>query len=145
MQTISNIDYTKVVVNGITIEGWSEDEDALSLPQDTTHYDIKTGADGAMVAGATNTKGGEVTFKLLPNSNSIPKLQALVLAIQNGASITFNGTVRYNDGSIAGLQNGVLLKSPSGYQQGKGGVGTMVYVFHFQNIIFETLTAKFGQ
>ncbi len=59
------LDLSSVILNGITIEGWSEDEDALTMPDAIEIAVIKKGADGLMVAGRTAEKGGEVTLKLL--------------------------------------------------------------------------------
>lgn len=143
MAIYRSLDLSSVILNGITIEGWSEDEDALTMPDSIELAVIKKGADGLMVAGRTAEKGGEVTLKLLANSSTVQALQAIVLAEKNGAAVNFSGVITYNDGSIATLDKGVLKNAPNGYTLGKGAPGTMSYVFEFQVIDFETITGSF--
>jgi len=138
------LDLSTVILNGITFSGWSQDEDALTLPDASTFSVFEKGADGLMVAGRTGEKGGEVTFKLLANSPTVQALQAIVLAEKNGASVEFSGIVNYNDGSVVTLDRGIIKTAPNGYTLGKGAPKVMSYVFEFQVIDFETITGDFG-
>jgi hypothetical protein len=138
-----SLEASKVVLNGITFEGWSQDEDALTLPDAFERYAKQTGADGLKVYGTTGEKGGEVTIKLLANSPTVQILQGFVLAEKNGAFIEWNGIVKYNDNSIATLAKGVMTKMPLGLTLGKGAPKTMTYVFEFQNIDYETISGAF--
>ena len=51
-----------------TIKGWSEDTDALTLPDAFEFASVRRGATGDMAAFSTGDRGGPVSLKLLPNS-----------------------------------------------------------------------------
>ena len=140
---IRSLEGSKVILNGITCQGWSQDEDALTLPEAFERYITMKGADGLMVSGTTGEKGGEVTFKFLANSPTVQILQGFVLAEKNGAYIEWNGIVKYSDNSIVTLAKGVMKKAPLGYTLGKGAPKTMSYVFEFSRIDFETISGSF--
>ena len=140
---VRSLEGSKVILNGITCQGWSQDEDALTLPDAFERYITQTGADGLKVSGTTGEKGGEVTFKFLANSPTVQILQGFVLAEKNGAYIEWNGIIKYNDNSIVTLSKGVMKKAPLGYTLGKGAPKTMSYVFEFQVIDFEVISGSF--
>ena len=140
---VRSLEGSKVILNGITCQGWSQDEDALTLPEAFERYITQTGADGLKVSGTTGEKGGEVIFKFLPNSPTVQILQGFVLAEKNGAYIEWNGIIKYNDNSIVTLNKGVMKKAPLGYTLGKGAPKTMSYVFEFQVIDFEVISGSF--
>ncbi len=140
---VRSLEGSKVILNGITFEGWSQDEDALTLPDAFEQYVTQKGADGLMVSGTTGEKGGVVIFKLLANSPTVQILQGFVLAEKNGAFIEWNGIIKYNDNSIVTLAKGVRKKSPLGYTPGKGAPKVMTYAFEFQVIDFETISGAF--
>ena len=143
MSMINSLDISTVVLNGITLVGWAEDEDALSLPDSVELAYVQRGADGLMAVGGASERGGEVTIKLLSSSPSVQKLQGFVLTQRTGAYVTWNGIITYNNGSKIGLINGVLKKAPFGFTLGKGAPKNMEYVFEFSNIEFETITGQF--
>ena len=60
------------ILNGHTVEGWSEDTDALTLPDAFEFASVRRGATGDMAAFSTGDRGGPVTLKLMPNSPSVP-------------------------------------------------------------------------
>jgi hypothetical protein len=140
---VRSLEGSKVIINGITVEGWADDEEVLILPEAYERYIVNKGADGLQVAGSTGEKGGEVTFKLLANSPTVQIFQGFVLAEKNGASIEWNGIVNYSDGSVVAMVKGVMKKAPLGYTLGKGAPKNMEYVFEFQNLDFETISGKF--
>lgn len=144
MSQFRALDLSTVILNGITFSGWSQDEDALTMPDAFVLAITETGADGLLVAGRTGAKGGEVTFKLLANSPTVQELQAIVLAEKNGGSVQFSGIVDFSDGSVATLDKGVLKTAPNGYTIGKGVPKVMSYVMEFQVIDFETITGDFS-
>ena len=143
MSMLRALDLSSVILNGITFTGWSQDEDALTLPDAAELSVFQKGADGLMVAGRTGEKGGEVTFKLLANSPTVQPLQTFILAEKNGAFVEWNGIIKYSDNSIVTLAKGIMKKVPLGYTLGKGTPKTMSYVFEFQNIDFSTITGSF--
>lgn len=144
MSQYRSLDLSSVILSGITLTGWSDAEDALTLPDAMELSVFKKGADGLLVAGRTGEKGGEVTFKFNANSPSVQTLSNIVLALKNGASVTFSGIINFSDGSIVTLDKGILKTAPNGYTLGKGTPKDMVYVFEFQVIDFETVTGDFA-
>lgn len=143
MSLVQALDLSAVVLNGVTITGWSQDEDALTLPDASELYKIERGADGKMIGGRTGEDGGQVTLKLLANSPSVAVLQGFRLAEENGAVVAWNGIIKYNNGSINTLLNGLMTTAPKGNTLGKGVPKVMSYIFEFESIIFETITGDF--
>lgn len=130
-----SISNTTVVVNGHTVSGWSEDTDALLLP-DLTIANIKRGGDGRMTSSGTGDQGGPVTFKLLPTSPSTQFFMNLGTTQRSGGSVEFNGTVRYNDtGIVVELNRGIMTQLPSGQTVGKGSSATQMFIIEFESVV----------
>jgi hypothetical protein len=144
MSMMRALDLSSVTLNGHTFSGWSGDEDALTLPDSSELAMFVKGADGKIIAGRTGERGGEVSIKLLANSPSVQFMQTAVLALKNGASIQWEGLIKYNDNSLATLIKGILIKAPLGLTLGKGVAKTMTYVFEFELIDYETITGDFS-
>ena len=138
----TSLDISTVTLNGKKFDGWAEG-DSLVFPDASEIAQFVKGADGKMSASSTGEKGGGVTIKLLPNSPLVNFMQTQVLAITNGAAITWEGSVIFSDGSTAAMEKGVLLKTPMGYTLGKGSAKDMSYIFEFEVIDFETITGNF--
>ena len=138
-----SLEQTTVVVNGHTVTGWSDDTDALMLP-DIDLTTVKRGADGVMVAATTGEKGGPVTLKLLANSPSVKFFQNLVTTIQQGGRVEFNGSVVDNiNGITVSLERGVLQHAPLGPTLGKGDVANREYMIEFERVVADYSAANF--
>ena len=86
-----------VTLNGHTVEGWSEDTDALTLPDAFEFASVRRGASGDMAAFSTGDRGGPVSLKLLPNSPSVPFLMNQVTQILvDRAEVIWDGSVNPN-------------------------------------------------
>ena len=92
-----------VILNGHTVEGeqtirgWSEDTDALTLPDAFEFASVRRGATGDMAAFSTGDRGGPVTLKLLPNSPSVPFFMNQVTRILvERAVVIWDGSVNPN-------------------------------------------------
>ena len=92
-----------VILNGHTVEGeqtirgWSEDTDALTLPDAFEFASVRRGATGDMAAFSTGDRGGPVTLKLLPNSPSVPFFMNQVTRILvERAVVIWDGSVTPN-------------------------------------------------
>lgn len=135
MSTFVSIEDTDVVINGHTVEGWSDDADALTLP-DVELASVTRGADGRMVASSTGNKGGEVTIKLLPNSPSTQFFSQRAAEIVGGAVIIFHGLIRNSRlGFSTRLSRGVLMTAPLGQTLGKGEAAAREFTFEFEEIL----------
>ena len=96
-----------VILNGHTVEGqqiivegeqiisgWSEDTDALTLPDAFEFASVRRGATGKMAAFSTGDRGGPVTLKLMPNSPSVPFFMTQVTRILGDkAEVIWDGSV----------------------------------------------------
>ena len=92
-----------VILNGHTVDGeqiirgWSEDTDALTLPDAFEFASVRRGATGDMAAFSTGDRGGPVTLKLLPNSPSVPFFMTQVTRILvERAVVIWDGSVNPN-------------------------------------------------
>ena len=130
-----SLEATTVRINGHTVTGWSEDTDALTLP-DIELANVMRGADGKMVASSTGNKGGSVTLKLLPNSPSTQFLQQQVARILRGAQVHWDGViVNAQAGFNVVLQGGILMTAPVGQTMGKGEAAARTFVFEFETVL----------
>jgi len=138
-----SLEQTVVILNGHAVTGWSEDADALSLP-DIDISAVKRGADGKMVAASTGDKGGPVIVKLLANSPSVKFFQNIATSQLAGASVVWNGIIRDAiNGINVALVNGILTHAPLGPTIGKGDVANREYTIEFESIIADYSGANF--
>lgn len=138
-----SIENVSVVLNGHTVQGWSDDADALSLPN-IDLANVVRGADGGMVSTSTGEKGGPVIFKLRPNSPSTAFFMNALAAQQNGASVSWNGLIRDSQNQTnAILTNGVLMNGPLGQTMGKGSTANREFTFEFELVVPDYSAAAF--
>ena len=141
-----HIDITNatVVLNGVTIEGWSEDTDALMLP--TIEYaTVKRGADGKLQASSTGNFGGPIEFKLLATSPSTKWFEQKISSqLRGGAPATFEGSIhdRINNTTLR-LSRGVLTNAPPGPSLGMGDAASMTFTVDFETIMPNYDSAEF--
>ena len=64
-----------------TLEGFSGDSDAFSMPEINRITEGTTGADGRIIYSSTGIKGGEVSLKFLANSKSVKPLEEIHAAL----------------------------------------------------------------
>lgn len=138
-----SLESTRVVLNGHAVTGWSDDGDALMLPQDIELAVAKFGADGRMTTVGTGQKGGEVKFTLLANSPSAKFFMNSVASILNGAIIEWNGSVTYPNGVTVTLTRGTLSTADFGQTLGKGDVRNLPFVWNFERVIPDYSAANF--
>ena len=135
---IVSIEHTLFVVEGLVIQGYSSDADAL-MPE-IEGITVDRGAQGSMVAYTTADYGGPVTIKLQPTSPSLKQLfawsnqyqpptgmavlprhfEAYMLNIPLGFKFTFHG--------------GLMTRWPGGLTMGKGSTGTFNFMWEFEDI-----------
>lgn len=137
-----DIDTTSVVLNGQQLSGFSEEENAIEIPE-ITLANVKYGADGRMITSSTGTKGGPVTFRFLFTSPSVIFLNDLAEQQKKGAIIVYNCViVSHSTGLKAELKRGSMLTYPFMPTLGKGSVGSAVYGFSFEECISVTDNAN---
>ena len=132
-----------VILNGHTVEGeqiirgWSEDSDALTLPDAFEFASVRRGATGDMAAFSTGDRGGPVTLKLMPNSPSVPFFMTQVTRILvERAVVIWDGSVKHSrTGASVALKRGILVSGPLWYTMGKGEAGNPTFTWEFQEII----------
>ena len=135
--TISNLQATTIILNGVPITGFSDDSDAVSFSDDGDIIDKKQGADGKMWFGFTGKTGGDVMLKLAPNSDSLIFLNGLYQGIKTGNIVEVNGTIIYEGGSSCVMIQGIMSKAPNGFTQGAGVAANMEYTISFEKILFD--------
>ena len=140
-----SLEGTTVILNGHTVQGsksnivgaWSEDTDALTLPDSFEFASVRRGATGDMAAFSTGDRGGPVSLKLLPNSPSVPFFMRQVTEILvNKAVVIWDGRIEHlSTGAHATLRRGLLTAGPLWYTMGKGDVGNLTFTWEFEEII----------
>lgn len=136
MSTILSIEEVIVIINGHTVEGWSDDTDALSLPEGIELANVTRGADGRMIGATTGNKGGQLRLKLQPNSPSTQFFMRQLTQIIRGAAITYTGAiVDTRLGTSVTLLRGVMMSGPLGQTMGKGSAPNREFVFEFESVI----------
>ena len=141
-----------VILNGHTVEGeqiisgWSEDTDALTLPDAFEFASVRRGATGKMAAFSTGDRGGPVTLKLMPNSPSVPFFMNQVTRIlADKAEVIWDGSVKHSrTGASVTLKRGILISGPLWYTMGKGEAGNLTFNWEFQEIIPDFAKANFA-
>ena len=124
-----------VILNEHTVQGWSEDTGALTLPDAFEFATVRRGATGDMVAFSTGDRGGPVSLSLLPNSPSVPFFMKQLAAIRDGKRVMWEGSVEYKPtGARVELTRGILMSGPLGFTMGKGDVGNMTFTWEFEDI-----------
>ncbi len=129
-----------------TISGWSEDTDALTLPDAFEFASVRRGATGKMAAFSTGDRGGPVTLKLMPNSPSVPFFMIQVTRILvDKAEVIWDGSVKHKrtDASVT-LSRGVLVSGPLWYTMGKGEAGNLTFTWEFEQIIPDFTKVNFA-
>ena len=141
-----------VILNGHTVEGeqtirgWSEDTDALTLPDAFEFASVRRGATGDMAAFSTGDRGGPVSLKLLPNSLSVPFLMNQVTRILvERAEVIWDGSVKHSrTGASVTLKRGILISGPVWYTMGKGEASNLTFNWEFQEIIPDFAKVNFA-
>ena len=141
-----------VTLNGHTVEGeqtirgWSEDTDALTLPDAFEFASVRRGATGDMAAFSTGDRGGPVSLKLLPNSLSVPFLMNQVTRILvERAEVIWDGSVKHSrTGASVTLKRGILISGPVWYTMGKGEASNLTFNWEFQEIIPDFAKVNFA-
>ena len=141
-----------VTLNGHTVEGeqtirgWSEDTDALTLPDAFEFASVRRGATGDMAAFSTGDRGGPVTLKLLPNSPSVPFFMNQVMRILvERAEVIWDGSAKHTKtGASVTLKRGILISGPVWYTMGKGEASNLTFNWEFQEIIPDFAKVNFA-
>lgn len=124
------------------IKGWAAESDALMMPSEEEYETVTWGADGDYVTTRKGMQGGEIAFKLLPNSPSavfLNRLYRLTLpdggnpgAVVRVLTCTIEDTLK---GFKYLCEYGSLTKGPRGLSIGDGAVGVQAFTFTFKTII----------
>lgn len=146
MATAIDIETVVVTLNDRhTIAGWSQDTDALMLPDSFEALGTKRGADGMMEVTRTGAKGGPVTVKLLVTSPS-----CTYLFTQAARQMTENLVIKWkmdiedavNGWEVHGVE-GVLMTHPLGPTIGQGEAASREFVFDFERLTPDFSRADF--
>lgn len=129
-----NLRNSTLILNGHTVEGWADEDDALMFPQ-TTLANVTRGADGKMQASSTGNVGDGIEIKLLATSRSVAFFGKQVQHLKNGGRVVFNGTFIDNiNNTTVSLERGVMTEAPDHASLGQGAAGTVTYKIEFEEI-----------
>ncbi len=140
MTTQTSNRHTLLILNGVRITGFSDDDPPVELP-DIELAEETFGQDGTMYVRGTAKQGGEVMVKLLPTSPQTKWLMRKHAEIQSGARVEWEGT--YGDPTLnykTLLRGGVLKSAPPGISPGKNAEFTFV----FEQLIPQFDSARFA-
>ena len=131
-----NMETITALLNGTRIEGWSDDEDALSFP-DLELFNDRAGGDGLVAYFARGERGGEVTIKLMPNSPTRSLLMRHIQQFQTDRTIHIYKLVVIDEenGTTVTCNNGRLKMGPLGQTQGMEAAANANFTFRFQDVI----------
>lgn len=122
-------------LNDQRIEGWADEDDALTIPS-ITLANVTRGADGKLQASTTGNLGGPVEVKLLATSASVKYMSGYVSHVQNGGRVVFQGVLTdHSNGTVTTMTNGVLTDVMPGPSLGGGAASTVTYTIEFETII----------
>ena len=126
---------TSVVLNGHTCTGFSEDTDAVTLPEIELGT-VTRGANGDMVGHSSGNRGGEVKLKFLPTSRTHFFLQRQMQRQMAGQEVRWDGSIEYRTTNASvRLENGRMTMGQSGTTVGKGAASSVVYTFEFEELV----------
>ena len=131
------IEYVTMEIGNHTIKGWSDDSDALMMPEEWEGFTTKRGADGVLLAIRNGVRGGEVSIKLLPGTAIAKMLQKEIgIAAHTSTLVLWQGRIADSStGFTWYLYNGILIKGPLGQTYGKEDAANKVFTFDFEEII----------
>ena len=119
----------------INITGWSDDNDALTMPDEFEIMNTRFGAGGELAAFRTGLKGGDVTIKLLPTSPTVKALMIRLTEVHRGVIMEWEGHIEDTVNKFKfELQDGVMKSGPLGMTLGSGDAANRMFVFSFATI-----------
>lgn len=124
-----------VLLNGVEITDWAEDDDAIMAKRLTDSASHKTGSDGKMMLSLSADRSGEMTFKLQQTSPSNAQLYSLISQQEAGAQTFVPVSVRVQDTYRQDLANGGIgyIKKPADFGRGFAA-GNQEWVLVFENL-----------
>lgn len=102
---------TVVLVNGVSIGGWDEGDDALKMSRRVNSANDKVGVDGEMTVSVSANRSGVLVFGLNQSSDSNAYLGGLVSSMENGIFVPI--LVQFKDvvtGDLASGTQGYIVK-----------------------------------
>ena len=130
-----SLEGTTVLLNGHHVQGWSEDADALTMPDAVELATVRRGATGDMAAFSSGNRGGAVSIKLLPTSPSVQFFMQQAEVLRQGGSVVWRGDIQNLQQNIsATLTRGVMTAAPRFPNMGMGDVSNYVFTFEFEDI-----------
>ncbi len=143
MTTIS-LEGTTVELNGHIVQGWSDDSDALMMPDAFELATVRRGATGDMATFSTGDKGGPISIKLLPTSPSLPFFMQQLAVQLNGGAVVWDGKITNSQSGFGfTLERGVMTAGPLGQTMGRGEVANDTFTFEFERIIPDYAKVQF--
>ena len=132
MRGLANV---TMVLSGHEVRGWSEDTDALMLPDAFEVATVRRGGTGDMAVFSTGDRGGPVTIKLLPHSPSANFFSEQLNRVKNGTVVVWDGSIHDSQTGVrVTLSGGQLVSGRLGPTVGKGEAANFEFTFEFTDI-----------
>ena len=131
------IDQFVVNLGGHIVRGWSEDADALMMPEAFELMMTRRGGDGQLIGSPTNDQGGPISLKLLANSSSTAFfMRAGTSQKKNPKSVIcwHGGIENISQNYKFVVTHGVMTHMPLGQNAGKSTAANQVFSFDLQVI-----------
>jgi hypothetical protein len=129
----------QIIVNGVRISGFSDDDDAFMAERRNDAASDKVGVDGHMFVNVSADKSGEITLKLFAAASSNAYLNSLYGTMESGPATMVPIQVRAIDAyrqDVAAAQAGYLKKLPALSRGGTVQVQPWVIVCERLDIVF---------
>ena len=145
MTQILSHTHVDLILSGIRIEGYAEEDEPVEFPDGSDRVEIKTGADGASYGVSKAMFGGDVTIRLEPTSPSTQ--QFIQWGQEQKENMRNRRAFRIHSGSYTDtvqrrssrLEGGMLKTWPDQATPDK----TFEVVIHFDDIINQVDAAVF--
>lgn len=135
MPTIQNPRDYILVLNGEEVTGFSDADDALMFEDRDAWQDPRIGMYGNWSLRRNPDQGGNLTIRLLADSDSVPRMVRADARTRSGDAVFFNGYAENEKtGERVELAEGVMRSSPPFSTVGASGVQDKTFVFQFKNM-----------
>ena len=109
---------TLLLINGVTISGFDEGDDVITLDRLNDSASHKIGTDGEMSISLSADRSGEIVFRLMQTADSNTFLSGLITAQENGIFVPIFAQFKDTKGGDLGSGTQGYIPKPAGMSRG---------------------------
>jgi len=109
---------TLLLLNGVTIGGFDEGDDVITLDRLNDSAGHKIGTDGEMSVSLSADRSGEIVFRLMQTSDSNAFLSGLITAQENGIFVPIFAQFKDTKGGDLGSGTQGYIPKPAPMSRG---------------------------